>query len=350
MSMVNKVVYLFGSGATQAEMELEGFTTDKVTMGGINNAVFDLSTKRNGEYSKLIGKLGISPYDQDVEHLMSLFQDGFKNNDVGFIKVYEELKHFFREHLISSITLNNIKPRIASTLMYLHKEYGSSLGENGEKISGILTTNYDGVIDEALNSVYGGVRYGQKFFSSDYSENKQCPYLIKLHGAFNWQIKNSKLYISKKFGRRINVGDHTGWMPPSVYKKPEEHHFKILWQKAKDLLLGCNTLRVVGSSLRNEDWSLISLIFASQVRCKEPFTIELIIPNKEAVSEGGVMERLRFLAKMKNFNSLPIIERDETIGKNVFHYWILKKIHELERKKLDPTGDKFINKSGILGD
>ncbi len=276
---------------------------------------------------------------------MSLIEgySGYKNSK--FYNVYLEIRKLFRNYLINKIINLNIEPNLLKSLFYMHKIYGKFMGNNGEKMRAVLTINYDYLIENAISTIYNGINIGYSFSSKDYSFNNNTPPLFKLHGSFNWKIKNNNLSISNKYCDN-SYNDYSGWMPPSVYKKPPKKVYREIWDKARIKLKNCDILRVVGSSLRSEDWAIISLLFTGQLLSDVPFTIELIVPDKIAIGDDtnkGIMERLSFLSDVKNFSQLPIFERGEIISNNIFHQWVQKKLQEIELKTDKVTEDSYIN-------
>lgn len=338
-----KIVYLVGAGAIQAEMDFGGIESD-ITMAGISRNVYKMSESVNGKYCKLVQDFALLP-DHDVELMMSLFE-GFTNlYESEFYEIYDELRVLFRKYLLSQITQKGIEPRLLSTLLHINKKYGKYMGESGEKMLGVLTTNYDSLLEEALSDVFNGLNCGYKFKSNNYNMVDSIPPLLKLHGSFNWKIHGIELEISKDFENIESEEKHQGWIPPSVYKKPPEEIFPKIWGKARELLIDCDILRVVGSSLRNEDLTLLSLIFTSQITSKPPFNIELIVPERSVLgseNSPGIMGRLPFLTNISSVRSLSLFDQEELFGDNVFLHWLLKKIEEAENKNTEVTSDSFI--------
>lgn len=340
-----KVVYLIGAGATQAEVSLSGSKKDiDLTMIGIRDNVYKMSKKINGNYFKLIENLGISQ-DQDIELIMSLFESYTENGKTEFQSIYKELRSLFRKYLVSQIIQGKIKANLFNALLQLHKRHKRYLGREGEILLGVLTTNYDSLIENSFSEVYGGINLGYNFSSKDYTFDSKLPPVLKLHGSFNWKIENNNLIVSKELEKSKYETNNNGWIPPSVFKKPNNKMFIDIWQISKNLLLSCDILRIIGSSLRNEDWSLISIIFNSQISSKNKFRIELIIPTESTTNENntGVLDRLKFISNAYPLSSLPLIERgEEIINSNIMHFWILKKISEVEKKYNKVTEDNFI--------
>ena len=340
---MKKIIYLIGAGATQAEMDHAGVEAD-TTMAGISENVLEMSRNNSGPYSKLIEKLGTTT-QQDIELMISLCEGSCDPASRQFSEVSDELRKLFRKYLISQIS--NIKtPRLLTTLLHLHSKYAKFMGKDGEEILGILTTNYDTLLEEACFSINGGINAGVKFHSVDYKPQPAVPPILKLHGSFNWNIQRNSLQISREV--TLDEGEFSGWVPPSVFKKPVGI-FQRIWNQASNLLVECDTLRVIGSSLRNEDWSLIALVFTSQVIKRTPtFDIELIVKEKSANDEElnrGILQRLPFLAKAKP-PSLMEIFSDGWNDANIFLDWLNNKVTEIH-SKTETVDDDILIKNAI---
>ena len=348
---MKKVVYLLGAGAIKGEMSYQGIESD-ITMKGIGENVLRLSKENNGKYWQMHENFSI-PEAQDIELIMSLLEGYTEEKSSGFKDVYNELRGLFRTYLITQITNRGVGPKIHRSLLYLHKNYGDDMGEAGEEMTGVLTINYDSVVDEAFRMVHQGINYGYDFQSNDYRSDETIPPLLKLHGSFNWKVEGNKLIVSRDFERGGYEDIYSGWIPPSVYKRPPGEIFPRIWDRAAKLIMDCDILRIVGSSLRNEDFALLSLIFTSQLKSGSIFNIELILPDRDAIGEEvtlegmepvvGIMPRLKFLGKMQNFSALPVFQKESYIAGNIFYSWVLMKLREIERNKGGSLDDDFIN-------
>lgn len=348
---MKKVVYLLGAGAIKGEMSHQGIESD-ITMKGIGENVLKLSEEKSGEYWKIHENFSL-PEDQDIELMMSLLEGFTEAESSGFKGVCNELRQLFRIYLITQIIGKGTSPKIHSSLLHLHKNYGDNMGEAGEEITGVLTINYDSVVDEAFCMVHGGINYGCKFESDTYQANETIPPLLKLHGSFNWKVEGDKLIVRRNFENKEYEDDCSGWIPPSVYKRPPGALLPRIWDRAAKLITDCDILRIVGSSLRNEDFALLSLIFTSQLKSEKIFSIELIVPDKDAIGEEtaveeavpvkGIMQRLKFLGKVRNFSALPLFREESYIAENIFYSWVLMKLREIERNRGRSLGDDFIN-------
>ena len=330
---MDNVVYLFGAGASMAELHRQGIDSD-VSMRGIGDAVLELSQQRGGKYSELQQRLSIPPH-QDIERVISLLE-GFGNKQPELEAIAVELRLLFREYLISQITAKVLNPRLYVALLYIHHYYGADMGQEGEKLVGLLTTNYESLLDEACAIVHGGIDYGHEYHSDDYKYPTSAALpLLKLHGSFNWRIENSDetLHVARRFEELDEADDLSGWIPPSVYKQPSGEVIGAIWESAATTLSNCDILRVIGSSLRNEDSSLLSLIFASQVSRQKSFNIELIIPPDEARGidpQEGIINRLSFLGSMKPLDDTSAYDADLVQNDNIFYSWLLMKLKEAE--------------------
>ena len=354
-SDMERIVYLLGAGSTRGEMAHAGIESD-ITMKGIGENVLRLSEKKAGQYSKLHRDFGL-PENQDIEIMMSLLE-GFTEAEASeFKEVCNEVRQLFRSYLITEICEKKVRPRIFGSLLHLHKSYGEKMGRSGEELTGVLTVNYDSLADEAFMLVHKGINYGYKFTSDTYPRADDVPPLIKLHGSFNWKVQRRSLTVSRTFEERGYPDDCSGWMPPSVFKRPPTA-FRAIWIRAAQLVTNCDVLRVIGSSLRNEDFALLSLVFVSQLKSRLPFSIELIVPDKDALgedaSEGkdgqmtGIMQRLPFLGKLRNLSSLSVFAKESHIAENVFYSWVLMKVREIEGNTGRSMNDDFIGRELLL--
>ena len=328
-----------------AELHRQGIDSD-VSMTGIGDAVLELSQQRGGKYSELQQRLSIPPH-QDIERVISLLE-GFGNKHPALQAIAEELRMLFREYLISQITAKSLNPRLYIALLYLHQHYGTVMGQEGEKVVGLLTTNYESLLDEAYSIVHGSIDYGHEYHSGGYKYPTSAVLpLLKLHGSFNWRIEsnNETLYVNRRFEERDEADDLSGWIPPSVYKRPSGEVFEAIWESAATTLSNCDILRVIGSSLRNEDASLLSLIFASQVNRQKSINIELIIPPDEARGSDpkeGTINRLSFLGSMKPLDDTSAYDADFVQHDNIFYSWLLMKLKEAEVNRGAEIDDQYI--------
>src|SRR5260370_27722674 len=97
---------------------------------------------------------------------------------------------------------------------------------------------------------------------------KRLP-ILKLHGFFNWREQKIRGRI-----RTIEI------IPLGSTKSYLHVPYGSIWNRALEVLIACNTLRVVGCSLSQNDFHLIDLLFKAHLERKDAFDIELIAPQR----------------------------------------------------------------------
>lgn len=152
--------------------------------------------------------------------------------------------------------------RLYKVLLDVHNILGCA-----ETLHGIITTNYDEFLEDAIEEVYAGaVDFGIRIEPSPV-QHVDFP-LVKLHGSFGWEDR-WPIY-------RTSGTDRTLWIPPGINKAKQSYPFSTLWGLARETL-SCDVLRIVGFSLGPNDWDLISLLFAARhLNSSAPLQIEVI--------------------------------------------------------------------------
>lgn len=338
-----KVVYLFGAGATQAEVSYDGPGNVSVLMGDTNDFGEGIST---GVLARLGSEGDAFRADKgtDIEKLISLLTaSGIDEH----LEVAGKMRqHYFEEicaRLVSAIHVE--RPTLAIALLEMHRNV--TFQTEVESLSGIITTNHDGLLQAAFNETFEAVDLGFPFVSTEISSpnGKPIPQLLELHGSFTWSF-GLPLEI-KLLSKSSIYSRDASWIPPTVLKESKQYPFNKLTALAYELLSKhCDVLRVIGSSLTQNDWNILCLIFNAQRHNmflgREPFTIQLIMPQKD----GLAIERSSTYLK----NILPILSlrdgdfssyeewKDEhpPIGDdeaNPFFFWLKKKINFHQSKK-----------------
>jgi hypothetical protein len=134
--------------------------------------------------------------------------------------------------------------------------------ETKEKLIGLISLNYDDVLDQAYRQYFGPPNYC--FFLKDTPSSEPLP-LLKLHGSFNW--KRQKIRGRK---RTIEI------IPLGASKNYLHAPYAFIWNRALEILIGCDTLRVIGCSLSQNDVHLIDLLFKAHLEKGTGFDIEII--------------------------------------------------------------------------
>lgn len=355
-----KVVYLFGAGATQAEVSYDGPGNVSLLMGDTNDFP-------NGIATAVLDRLGPkgesfkADKNPDIEKLISLLTASGVDDHLS---TAEEMRQYYFEEictrLVNAITVE--RPTLAIALLEMHRN--ETFQSEVESLSGIITTNHDGLLQAAFMNAFGAVDLGFPFASSTdiFSSNgKPIPPLLELHGSFTWSfglpLKITLLSKSSSYSRDAS------WIPPTVLKESKHYPFNKLTALAYELLTKhCDVLRVIGSSLTQNDWNILSLIFNAQRHNmflgSEPFPIEMIMPYRDGLAiakNSTYLKNILPIRSLKDGDFSPYEEWKEEnppIGddlSNPFYYWLKQKINSHQSKKnfgTKPIGAKMSKVAG----
>ena len=277
-----RVVYLWGAGATHAEAQHLGASIS-LLMPDRDEFGDGIATRILRRVKDDISTSFDSGQGVDIEKLISLFAASGIRKHAQFAD--KKRSAYFTE-LCESLSRTKVldSPRLAIELLKMHSD--QTFQEEVETLSGIITTNHDGLLQTASQVVFGKINIGFKFSSTTFSEvrSNSVPPILQLHGSFTWRfgvpIRVSKLRENSK------VAD-TVWIPPTILKESKNYPFNKLSGLAYEILAKhCDVLRVVGASLTQNDWNVLSLIFNAQRHNESTkgtaFRIELIMPPAAA--------------------------------------------------------------------
>jgi hypothetical protein len=129
----------------------------------------------------------------------------------------------------------------------------------------------------------------------------------------------------------------TIWIPPTILKESKSYPFNKLAGHAYELLSRhCDVLRVVGSSLTQNDWNIISIVFNAQrhreSRKLPPFRIELIMSPKSGGAIANDCSYLRNLTPISylsdgDFGAYKDAESTySTEMRSALFYWLKQKL------------------------
>jgi hypothetical protein len=337
-----RVVYLWGAGATHAEAQRLGSTVsllmrDSSSVEGITTRILRRTGKR--VVSSFSGDV---EGDIDIEKLISLLvASGSKTH----ADLAEQLRENYFAELKASLYNANVvnDPALAIQLFKMHAN--PKFRRDVERLTGIITTNHDGLLQLASQQVYGAINPGFHFESRDFKASDSAPRVIQLHGSFTWQF-GMPTKISRLHRRSPYEG--TLWIPPTILKETKSYPYNKLSGLAYELLARhCDLLRVVGTSLTQNDWNVLSLIFNAQrhleITNSEPFVIELIMPQlsgeqvkrdcaylKNVLSIGFLTE-----GRFAGYKTPESIAADSDLS-NPFAYWLSEK-QQFHRGQLHTT-------------
>ncbi len=256
---MKKVVYLFGAGATHAELlslqggqshnwlEENGLLISKVSKRVITEAQNDADFKQGVE--AVTNRKG----PVNIELLISLFESNQIPNGETKVRKLKELVEADIKRILSSGRIGHF---------YLHKSF-FELHERlkmSEELVGIITLNYDNLLDIAYKTVIGK----RPNYCHTIKEGDGIP-LLKLHGSFNWS--GIKTYGKSKDISILPLGINKNYLNPP---------YNFIWGRAFSLLTQCDVLRVIGCSLNPNDIGLIDLLFKAHIERGDFFDIEII--------------------------------------------------------------------------
>lgn len=338
-----QIVYILGAGATQAEVSHKGelinlMMKDSPKLGqGISSRIRErtnidrnLDIKEEVDIEKLISLLSLSGIDK-------------------YGSQAEELRKAYFEEIVESLAKTEIlnNPELAIGLLEMHN---NETFKKFEKLSGIISLNHDNLFQLAFQRVHGCVNLGFEFRSENKDfincDKENTPLLIQLHGSFNW--KNSLPIEILKLSSRSKYSEEILWIPPTTLKETKDYPYNKLTGLAYELLAKkCNILRIVGCSLSQNDWNLISLIFNAQhhqyhFNNKSCFKIELIMDHdtgekiKKDYSYFKNLTPIGYLKDCVGFSAYKDKKSRSPEMENPFKYWLkMKARYHLNRKEID---------------
>lgn len=326
-----KVVYLIGAGASHAE--IANLYPDKITdhlFLKTNGLLLKQVSERvieQGKIKRLFRqswiKRQLSPAGlSDIElfiGLLSLNRDRVKSEAI--VSGIKKLIRFDIEHVLTNGRMKRIY--LHKALLELHQ-----LIKQKEKLDGIITLNYDNVLDSAYSKLAVTPDYGLHTIENQNVTNK-LP-LLKLHGGFDLSYRSKLLPI----------------MTPGLNKNYLELPYNFVWGRALELLIECDILRVIGCSLSTNDIGLIDLIFKSYlIRNRDPFEIQMITHNRDnslgnestinsTQKSYGFFPNIKTALEIENRLITDVTIQDHTTGSNPFKIWLKAKVERAQSEKV----------------
>lgn len=339
-----QVVYLLGAGATFAEVRYRNAqplintlmrnveTHDGIALDGVATRVLrDFRC-----ISSLFDDIGVDQ-DVDIEKLISLLTaSGVESHS----KAAEDLGRLYFRDIRRSLLAAKIlrQPKLAMGLLQMHDN--STFKGSVESLSAIVTTNHDGLLQEASRKILKAVNVGFPFTSGDptYTNGRSTTPILQLHGSLTWRFA-----VPPKLSRldAIRSSHNTMWIPPAIQKESKTYPYNKLHALSYEALSErCDVLRVIGSSLTQNDWNILCLLFNAQrhrerVR-KDSFRIELIMSQKGGVSvrnSCSFLENTLVIGSLSDgrFGKFKEFEKrdppfDSSLA-NPFFFWLREKIN-----------------------
>jgi hypothetical protein len=350
-----RVVYLWGAGATQGEVTFRGAETLNVLMrdnGQLGEGIATRILKRLGTT-----RIPLDEPDVDIEKLISLLSASGTSRHIA---VADKMRQQYFQQIRNGLAAAKIisDPRLAIGLLQMHQD---AAFREIELLSGIITTNHDGLLQVASQTVLGGINIGFPFAPDPFKAKDDAPIILQLHGSFTWTqgvpIGVSALHKTSKYS------DDTVWIPPTILKESKSFPFNKLFGMAYELLANkCDILRVVGASLTQNDWNILSLIFNAQrhleANRKVPFQIQLIMGHEAGKSVRKACSYFRHVVPIGNLTDGDFSDyQDEdklpadSDLRNPLAYWLKQRIfHHRGRRELGLGGGLSRTMSEILGE
>ncbi|MDE2744711.1 MAG: SIR2 family protein [Chloroflexota bacterium] len=204
--------------------------------------------------------------DTDYEHVIT-----FLDNAPSLIhrQFADNLRQIFEEVLRQRLLevrqdLDRNPIDLYTALFDFHK-----VENNREHLKGILTTNYDSYVEEALQAAhFESVYMGFDLGLPNPTPSQESITVLKLHGSFDWQ---------DTWPIEVGSGEPPLWIPPGIQKDKQRYPFNAIWAIAREVL-ACDILRIIGCRLDGNDWDLISLLFSTiHVQSSyRPYQVEII--------------------------------------------------------------------------
>ena len=299
-----RIVYLFGAGATHAELQnIEPALVERgqgLLVRDMSSRVIDRARKGKKYLSDVSTVSGTSG-SLNIELLISLIENSKIH---GWEYKTRRLKTLVQEDIEKILSASRTRR------FYLHKAllelHNHAATQAREKLTGLISLNYDDVLDAAYEQYYGVPRYCFSL-EPDPPTTGAIP-LLKLHGSFNW--KSKKIRGRKKAVEIIPLGTTKSYIHPP---------YGCIWNQALETLIGCHTLRVIGCSLSQNDVHLIDLLFKAHLERGSPFEIEIIASQRDGMAirqNYGFFPDIKALLELKD-NLIP-----EADPPNPFRTWL----------------------------
>lgn len=293
-----------------------------------------------GVSTAILGRLGVrgttfaqSDRAVDIEKLISLLSATGVDSQS---KLAERMRLLYFEEIRKRLVAAKIirRPRLATALLQMHRN--DKFRDEVEQLTGVFTTNHDGLLQVAFQNVFGAVDVGFPFVSKDLdSATSALPPLLQLHGSFSWTFSIPPRITTLRRDSKYSV--NTMWIPPTVLKESKNYPFNKISAVAYEILCRrCDVLRIIGASLTQNDWNVLTLLFNAQrhreLRRGTPFLIELIVSRATGEKIQATCSYLKKTIPVNYLSDGDFSEYSEndlpadSELRNVFAYWLKEKI------------------------
>jgi hypothetical protein len=277
--------------------------------------------RRDEEYLKDVEMVSGTKGSLNIELLISLIES---SKIYGWEKKTQLLKKLVRDDIEAILTKSRTgRFYLHKGLLEFHKE---NLIQKSEKLIGLISLNYDDILDQAFKEFYGDANYCFSL-DADALSSRDIP-LLKLHGSFNWSKKKIR-------GRTRTIEI----IPLGASKNYLHAPYNFIWNRALEVLIECDTLRVIGCSMSANDVHLIDLFFKAHLEREKPFEIEIISSDATA---DAIKKDYGFFPKIKKLTELEPELVPEPDPPNPFRTWLRHKCLNLLKGRTGST--KYIKR------
>lgn len=299
-----RIVYLFGAGATHAELDnLDRRQIEKgrgLLISNVSQRVIERA-RREERYLRDIAMVSAPKGSPNIELLITMIENS-KIGDWEFKTQY--LKKLVREDIDAILTT----PRTSRFCLHkaLFELHELSIVKRQEKLIGLISLNYDDVLDRAYGIMLN--KHPNYCFSLEKNAlSKNLP-LLKLHGSFNWSEQTIR-------GRRRTIEIIPFGSNKNYFHAP----YGFIWDRALEVLIECDKLRVIGCSLSQNDAHLIDLLFKAHLERGQAFDIEII--DMQGVG-NQIQEHYGFLPNIKSLTQIESDLMPDANPDNPFKEWL----------------------------
>lgn len=314
-----KIAYLFGAGATHSEL-INLYQEVPEKLGLLTSNVSERVIKRAKHADRYLNGLEtVTPESGslNIELLISLVESSKIH---GWEYKTRYIKRLVKQDITGILTVTR------TTRFHLHKAliefHEDQVTKANERLTGLISLNYDDVLDQAYEEYYKKPNYCFSLEPSAATSAK-IP-LLKLHGSFNWTRRTIR-------GRRKTIEI----IPLGASKNYLHAPYSFIWNRALEILIECDTLRVIGCSLSPNDAHLIDLIFKAHLERAKAFDIEII--DFDQTGED-IQKRYRFFPATKRLTQIErgLISEPRMSG-NPFKTWLKYKSNRMLKERVKGT-------------
>jgi hypothetical protein len=277
--------------------------------------------RRNKRYLEDLEAVSAAKGSLNIEMLISLIEN---SKIYGWESKARKLKYLVKQDIERILT------RKRTRRFYLHKAlfelHQRKATRRKERLIGLISLNYDDVLGHAYRTMLGRNPSYCLSLEQGTQASRGIP-LLKLHGSFNWGRQNVRGRI-----RNIEI------IPLGLNKSYLHAPYGSIWNRAMEVLADCDTLRVIGCSLSQNDVHLIDLLFKAHLERGSAFDIEVISPEdtgEQIQRNYGFFPSVKRLTEIEGGLEGGLVAEPKTT--NAFKTWLKYKALRMIGSKVDET-------------